>query len=737
MRNKKKKKKTPINTITSGRIRCCMAFLLIILLLLVFRIGFLQFVQGSELKTEAFNQQVVSKLINPKRGNILDCNGKSLAISAKVDTVSINPTKIKDKNDELTKIKKEKVAKAFSEIFELDYNEMLEKVNSTSSVQTIIKRVEQDKIDKLKSWMKENEISTGINIDEDTKRYYPYNNLASYVIGFCNNDNQGIYGIERSYNSYLTGTPGKIVTSTDVNKDAISDGNGKHIEAENGNNVVLTLDANIQSIAERYLKEAVENNNARNGNVIIMKPSTGDILAMAQYPDYDLNTPFTPTSNYWINKWDSLSSTDKTEMYRNIMVSDRYEPGSTFKLINSSIALEENIVKTDVLNDFNCEGYEIVLDKKIRCGSNAAHGRQTLRQVLENSCNPGMMQLARRVGTRTLYKYYQAYGLFSRTGIGLPEEINSNFHSEDAVGPTELSTLSFGQRIKVTPIQLITAISAIANDGVLMQPRIVKEVVNTDTNAVTNINPVEVKQVISSETAAKMLDMMESVVSNGSGRTGAVKGFSVGGKTGTSEPPLENKEYGYVASFVAVSPATNPEIVVLVALYDPQVENYHGGTVAGPVVSKILSEVLPYLGISPDKIYVGTSSSTTVNKTIPNVKNKTVSEAQKMLNNSGFRCSFNVNGNKNQVLVTDQVPAAGTSIPENSLVMLYTSENNVRTSTTVPDLNKMTAAQAANSLKSKNLNISIEGAGTVSAQEPAAGASVEQGTVVKITLTNE
>lgn len=505
---------------------------------------------------------------------------------------------------------------------------------------------------------------------------------------------------------------------------------------------MLTIDANIQTIAEKYLKEAVENNNARNGNVLIMKPSTGDILAMAQYPDYNLNTPFTPTTNYWINKWDSLSSSDKTAMYKNIMVSDRYDPGSTFKLINASIALEEDITDTDIAGNYSCAGYEMFGSTKIRCWSSSAHGSQTLRKVLENSCNPGMMQLAKKVGARTLYKYYNAYGLFSKTGIGLPEEINSSFHKEDNIGPTELATMGFGQGIRITPLQLISSISAIANDGVLMQPRIVKEIVNTDTNAVTNIDPIQVRQVISTETANKMLDMMESVVTDGTGSKGAVKGYSIGGKTGTSEPPPEDKykkeadKFGYVASFVAVAPAENPELVILVGIYDPQVRDYHGGSVSGPVVSKILSEVLPYLGISPDKIDVSTSSSNTL-KTVPNVENKTVTEAQKTLTNAGFRSSFTINGNKNEVLVTDQVPAAGTKLPSNSLVMLYTAENNVRTSTTVPKLNGMTAAQAANSLKSKNLNISVEGSGTVASQEPASGTPVEQGTVVKVILKNE
>lgn len=732
----KKKESIPSTTLTPKRLRFGMCGLFVLLFALVFRLGWLQFVQGSSLKESAYKQQTVNRIINPKRGNILDSTGKSLAISAQVDTISINPTKIKGKTVEETKVKKEKVAKAFSEIFELDYEETLAKVTSESSVQTIAKRVEKDKVDQLKAWMTENKISTGINIDEDTKRYYPYNNLAAYVIGFCDNDNNGIYGVERSFNSYLTGTPGKIVTSTDVNKDEISDKDQQYIEPENGNNIVLTINANIQTICEKYLKQAVEENNARNGNVIMMNPNTGDILAMATYPDYNLNTPFEPSSNYWINQWDSLSSTDKTEMYRNIAISSRYEPGSVFKLINASIALEENITGTDVANDFSCVGYEMISGIKIKCWTSSSHGPQTLRQVLENSCNPGMMQLAQRIGSRTLYKYYNAYGLFSKTGISLPEEISSDFHKEEKIGPTELATMSFGQRMKVTPLQMISSISAIANDGVLMQPRIVKQIINTDTNAVTNIEPVEVRQVISSETAEKMRDMMESVVTEGTGSPGAVKGYSVGGKTGTSEPPVENKDFGYVASFAAISPVENPEVVILVTLYDSKVDNYHGGTVAGPVVSKILAEVLPYLGISPDKIDVGSSSSNNI-ITVPNIKNKTVAEAQKILTRAGFRSSFNINGSKNEILVTDQVPASGTRLPSNSLIMLYTAENDVRTSTTVPDLTGMTAARAANSLKSKNLNITTEGSGVVVNQDPPKDTSVEQGTVVKVTLQKE
>ena len=716
-----------------NRIRTLMICIFIVFLLLIVRLGFLQFVQGASLKESAYRQQTVNRLISPTRGNILDATGKTLATSASVDTVSINPTKIRGKTAEETKTKKEKIAKAFSEIFALNYDETLEKLNSTSSVQTIAKKVENDKIEQLKKWMEDNDISAGINIDEDTKRYYPYNNLASHVIGFTGDDNQGLYGIEQKWDSSLAGTPGKIVTSTDVNKDEISDKNQQYIAAENGNDIVLSIDVYIQSIVEKYLKAAVEENNcSRGGNAIVMNPNTGDVLAMASYPDYDLNTPFTPTSPYWQENWDNFTSEQKATMWRNTAVTSTYEPGSTFKLINAAIALDENITQTDVTNDFTCTGVEEVTGQAIKCWSKAAHGRQTLRNVLENSCNPGMIQLCNRIGVNTLYKYYNAFGLFNPSGIDLPGDQKGIFFNQSKILPVELATMSFGQRITMTPIQLIKAISAIANDGVLMKPRIVKQVINTNTNTVTNIDPVEIRQVISKETANEMKSIMESVVTNGTGSNGAVKGYSVGGKTGTSEPAQNKKEEGYVASFVAISPVENPEVVVLVILYDPQVKNFHGGTVAGPVVSNILGEILPYLGIQADAMNLTTNS--TELKTVPNVVNKTVAEAQRILERAGFRSSFTLNGNKNQDLVSSQVPAANTKLFNDSIVMLYTAQNDVRTSVNVPNLKNMTASQAANSLKSKNLNISTEGSGKVISQEPEFNASVEEGTVVKVIL---
>lgn len=704
-----------------------------VFLLLLFRLAYLQFIQGPELKESANIQQTTHRIISAKRGNIYDSSGKLLAASAPVDTVSINPSRI-DAED------KEKVAKAFSDIFELDYNEVLEKVNSDSSLETIIKKVEQDKIDELENWMDTNEIYSGINIDEDVKRYYPYGNLASNLIGFCDTDNNGQEGIELKWNSVLSGTSGKILTIEDAVRGLIPDKNQSYVPAENGSNITLTIDANIQSIAEKYLKQAcIENDCKSGGNVIIMNPSTGDILAMATYPDYDLNTPREPNSTL-APTWDTLSSSEKLnslyKMWRNKAVSDTYEPGSTFKIITAAIGLEENLVSTDIANDFICNGHEIVNGITINCWKyQSTHGSQTLRQALMNSCNPAMMQLAKRIGAPTLYKYYQAFGLFNKTGISTSGETNSYFWDLEDVGNIELATMSFGQRFRVTPIQLITAISSVANDGILVEPRIVKEVQNPDTGSAISIDSTNVRQVISKETANKLMDMLESVVTDGTGRYGNVHGYSVAGKTGTSEPDSNNANAMYVASFIGISPVENPEVVCLVTLYDPQGEDGHqGGTIAAPVVSQILSEVLPYLGIPSDDLSSngGDNSKTT---TLPDVRNKTIAEAKKIIEDAGFTCKISTTDTS--LIVTDQMPKPGTSLINGASINLYSSGNEARVSQEVPNLKGMSFAQARNALKAKNLNIHVTGTGTVLSQDPMYGTSVEEGTVINVTLHKE
>ena len=665
-------------------------------------------------------------------------------IADRIEAMDEEMQKLTD--DELkhkTKEFKEKIAKGLSEIFELNYDEVLEKVNSSSQVETIAKKVEQEKVDTLKKWMEDNKISVGINIDEDTKRYYPYNTVASNVIGFCGSDNQGLSGIESKWDSILTGTPGKIVSSKGSNQEEIPNAEETYISAENGSDLTLTIDLNIQTIIEKYLKQAVEDNDCKKGgNVIVMNPKNGDILGMACYPDYNLNSPYTPNSTL-AETYDSLSSEEKSEslykMWANKSVAETYEPGSVFKVITASVALEENITTTDKSNDFYCKGYEEFEDSsasqplKISCWRANPHGVQSLRQALCNSCNPAFMQLGKRIGAPTLYKYYEAFGLFDSTNSGLYGEQSSIFQNLDKIGPVELATMSFGQRLNVTPLQMATAIACVANDGILMKPRIVKQVTNTDSGAVSEIPVTQVRQVISKETAQEVKSMMESVVTIGTGKHAAVSGYSIGGKTGTSEPVYNKTEEGYVASYVAISPVEDTQVVLLLTLYDPPKSNHQGGQLAGPVVSQMLSEILPYLGIPSSEDSSNSSSSDNL-IVVPDIRNKTITEAEKILKNAGFITKTYVNGDANNTLVVDQMPKPGMSLAKNSIIILYGEGNNVATSVTVPDLKGMNASQASNTLKEKNLNISIEGSGTVISQDAVKDEQIPEGTVVKVTL---
>ena len=728
--NYKKQKNIQIDN-KSKRLKWFVVVFTIFILALVSRLFVLQFIDSESLKEKAYKQTTANRIISPKRGTIYDSTGKALAISTEVDTNSINPNLIVViNNQDETNALKEKVATALANIFELDYNEVLVKVTSTNSVETIAKKVDLSKVEELQQWMKDNKCYSGINIDKDTKRSYPYNNLASNLIGFCGSDNNGLSGIEYNLDSTLTGTPGKLVTATDVTQEAIPDSDKQYIAPENGSNITLSIDANIQAIVEKYLKQAVDENDCKNGgSMILMDPSTGDILAMATYPDYNLNTPFEPNESL-SQGWDELSSEEKSNslyrMYSNKVVNETFEPGSIFKIIMASVALEEDITETDISGDFYCSGSIQVADQNIQCAKTSGHGSESLRNALENSCNPALIQLGQRIGANTLYKYFDAFGLFSKTGIDTAGESSSQFHSLDSVGPVELATMSFGQRFTITPLQMITAACAIANDGVLVKPRLITKIENPDTKVVTNIDVEEVRQVISPETAAKVRGMMRSVVEDGGGQSGAVKGYTIGGKTGTSEPDPNHPENGYVASFLAIAPVENTKVVALLSLYGPQGNSHFGGVIAAPVVSQVLSEVLPYLGIPSND----TSSESNGIK-IPDLTNKTVEEANQLLKDLGINCLTNANSSE---IITSQTPKAGTSISQNGFVRLYTAENNSSVSTSVPDLKGKSLTQATAILKANNLNIQATGSGIVVSQDPAVGSSVEEGSIVRVTL---
>ena len=471
-----------------------------------------------------------------------------------------------------------------------------------------------------------------------------------------------------------------------------------------------------------------------------MDPSTGDVLAMASYPDYNLNTPFTPNETL-APKWDSLSSTAKStelqKMWKNTAISNTYEPGSVFKIIMSAIGIEENIVETDTAGIFSCIGYQDIYGTKIKCANHSGHGYQSLRQAMEHSCNPAFMQLGAKIGKDIMYKYFKAFGFFDKTGIATSGEAVGTFHDISKVGPVELATISFGQRFTITPLQMISAVCSIANDGVLMQPRIVKSIENTDNGTVTTVEPVAVRQVISAETAEQVRSMMQSVVTDGGGRYGQVEGYTIGGKTGTSEPPPGKEEEGYVASFLAIAPVENTKVAILVTLYDPDESNNYGGQIAAPVAAQVLSEVLPYLEIPSNKTTITTTEATYNNlatKAVPDVHTKTVAEAKKILENAGFTSKTT---GADDAIVSEQVPKPGTYLVNGAVIELYTTKDAARTSVEVPSVKGYTATRAKNALLQQNLNIKIIGSGKVVSQDPIAGTQVEEGSVITVTLNEE
>lgn len=719
------------------------AFATLGFLIIAIHLAYIQFVEGKELSEKAYNQQIERQIISPNRGTIYDTKGEILAQSIAVDTISLNPGKVKYSNSKI--VADEIIAEGISNIFDITYEKLLEELKKDKSVIVIERKVEKDKVDKLKKWMSENKITVGINIDEDSKRYYPYNNLASNLIGFCGTDNSGQTGLEQRWDTTLTGTVGQMVTTVDGKRKAILDEDVRYVAPENGSNLYLTIDTTIQATAEKYLKQAmIENPTATAGNVIIMNPQNGEILAMATNPDYNLNEP----SNYNAigfseEAWKTMTSEDRSSLllnlWKNKAVTGTYEPGSTFKLITAAVGLEEGLVKTDTLNDFNCTGsYVVAMEKdepvEIKCWRALPHGGQTLRHALQNSCNPAFMQLGQRIGASTLYKYFKAFGLFEPVGNDIAKAYKGQFYELNDMGPVELATTSFGQRFEISPLQLITAISALCNDGNLVKPKIVKQIENTDTGSIEVIETEQVRQVVSKETADKIKNMMLSVVTDGTGRNAKIAGYSIGGKSGTSEPRANHEEEGYVASFIAASPIENTQVVILFALYGLQDHaNHQGGQVAAPYVNQILSEVLPCLGIESTETVEEEEEIGLIE--VPDVKNLTIAEARTKLERLGFSVICNSPLDPNSTLVVDQMPKYGVSLNANSVICLYASNEDSRVKTKIPNIKDMTKEEALNSLRSKNLNIQVDGTtGIVVSQDPTYETEVEEGTIVHVVI---
>jgi stage V sporulation protein D (sporulation-specific penicillin-binding protein) len=699
----------------------------LIFLTLIARVGYIQIVQGQTLKSMAYEQQTYGRLINPKRGTIYDRNGKKLAISASVDTVIVNPRDLANLNIPLLP-----VAEGLAKILDMDKDLVLEKLTKKTRYEIIKEKIDREIGDEVRKWIK-NEKIKGISVDEDTKRFYPHGNLASHIIGFTGKDNQGLDGIEAIMDKYLKGKPGRILSETDVAGRTMPFTPERRINAQDGLDVVLTIDETIQYLAEKALDRAIDENKVINGaTAIVMDPRNGDILAIVSKPDYDLNDPFGAPLGEDPTKWKGYTSEDvallQKTVWRNKSVSDTYEPGSTFKAIASAAGLEEGVINPESrVNDFPVK----VGGWTIKCWRDYnPHGEESFREGVYNSCNPVFVRVAQKLGIDRFYKYIRAFGFYDQTGIMLPGEAGKTIFHENPQ-EIDMAVASFGQRFQITPIQLITAYSAISNGGYLMKPRLVKELRDSKGNIVEKFEPEVVRQVISEKTAETLRDILEGVVSEGTGKNAYVKGYRVAGKTGTSET-TETKTTGwYIASFSGFAPADNPVVNVLVILDHPTGGSYMGGVIAAPVVGRLMEDILNYLGV--ERRYTEKDKEMIREQVyVPEVRNLTLEEAKNTLTN--YRLEYIVEGNEynNNTIILDQMPKPGASIPEKSSVILYTYKPQEYVSAKMPDLYSKTVYEAIKTLNDRGLNIRIIGDGVVVKQEVEPGREIHKGSVIEV-----
>ena len=565
------------------RLLLMLAVFVLSLIVLSIRVGYIMLFKAEEYQNMAYEQQTRDRLIAPKRGSMLDRNGNGIAVTESVSAVSVIHAQIENE---------EETAKALSEILELDYEDVLEDVKENVALKRIKSKVDNETAAEIR------ELNLpGVMIDEDVERTYPYYTLAASVIGFVGKDNQGIIGLESKYEEYLKGEPGKIMTLTDSRGRRVSDAE-ERVEPINGENLVTSIDVVIQQYAEQEIAAAVEAKNAKSGVIIVMNPQNGEIYAMANYPTFDLNEPFTLNDEELAAMWDTFTAEEQNEylnqMWRNKAINDTYEPGSTFKIVTASTGLEEGVITPE--STFNCTGSMVVGGRTIKCWRYPrTHGTQTFAEGVRNSCNPVFMAVAERIGADTFYDYMIKFGFAEKTDIDLNGEAVGILHKKDDIGPVELATMSFGQTFQITPIQLLRAAAAVVNGGKLITPHFAIKTVDDNGFTVNNFEWPEGERVISEETSATMREILESVVAEGTGNKAQVEGYRIGGKTATSQK-LPRGSGKYIASFMAFAPADDPQVMALVLIDEPE-GVYYGGTVAGPVMRDLLTNILPYLNI--------------------------------------------------------------------------------------------------------------------------------------------
>lgn len=741
-KNTKKAAKGP-----NQRLRQRTAVLIILILVAGFgaaiaRLGYLTIVKGSSLQEDAVGQQLKDTTIPAKRGTIYDTNGKVLAESASVWQVVMAP--IYFKTDEQRKA----AAEGLSEILGLDYDNVYEKTTQESYYVVVKRKIEveaRDKILKLIDKLSEDyDCGNVIQLLDDYKRYYPQKDLASCVIGFTGSDEQGLEGVEYQYDDYLSGTPGRIVTAKNARGTDMPFQYEQNVEAEDGNNIYLTIDETVQSICEKYMKQGIADNNVLNRGVCIaMDVNTGAILAMVTVDGYDLNDPYTLPKETQ-KRIDSLAKDKQAKaesealsaMWRNKAITDTYMPGSVFKMCTASMALEEGKVNDN--STFTCNGSMVVSDKTIHCHALGGHGTQNFVKAICNSCNPAFIQIGQLVGMNKFCQYYQGFGFSQKTGIDLPGEAEDSFWAEGTMTDVDLAVASFGQNFSITPIQMITACSAVANGGYVLQPYVVSKVTDSDGNVIKNVEKKVKRQVISKETSDKMNEILGYNTSTAGATAGYVAGYKVAGKTGTSEKIGSKKveshfSEDYIASFCGYAPADDPQIAMLIFFDTPSGDAYYGSQVSSPVFINIMTEVLPYLEI---KTEYTDSELEYVDVSAGDYTGMTVSEAEAAAQNDGFTTTVKGEGDK----VIAQIPSVSSKIPTGGNVVLYTDNTSKSEVVTVPNLVGYSASEVNNVASAFGLNVSFSGAsdtGVVStSQDIAEGSSVSPGTVITVSFSS-
>lgn len=665
---------------------------------MVVRTAWIQFIMGKELQAKAIDSRLRNIDIKAKRGIIYDRNGSPLAISVSSDSVYAVPSQVRRSK------RLEEIASALAEILELDKEEVSKKLNKKIAFEWIKRRVPDEKIQKLK------ELDLpGINFVEENQRYYPKGTLAAHILGFAGIDNQGLNGIELAYDKDLKGVSGKIMIEYDAAGREIPNAMHQYIPPVDGHSLYLTIDETIQYIVEREIDQMVKIKQPKRAAVIVIDVKTGDILGLTNRPVFDPNN----YADYDQGTW------------RNFAISDAYEPGSTFKTVTSAGALEENVIKPN--DRFYDPGYIKVGKETIRCWTRNPHGSQTFAEGVRNSCNPVFVTVGLRMGKDNFYKYLDGFGFGRKTGIDLPGESTGILVPKSRAKEIDLATMSIGQANAVTPIQLVRAVAAIANDGWLMKPQLVKEIRDGEGKIITKNEPEPVRQVISKKTSEELREILQSVVDDGTGRNAYLDGYKVAGKTGTAQKILPGGGYStseYIASFIGFAPADNPRIAVLVVVDAPQ-GVYYGGQVAAPVFKNIVLDTLRYLEVPPE--LKGEEKVIEAKITVPDVKNKGIAQASKELKVLGLKVHVEGQG---EGIIT-QLPPVGTQVSKGSTVFLYTQDAESEM-IVVPDLTGRTIKETDKILKDLGLGMYPQGSGLVALQDPIPGTKVEKGTIVKI-----